>query len=104
MAGSADMRETSPGPGSYEPRWTAAERERARKRIERKRKLRGDLMAYVVINSFLVVVWAITGAGYFWPGWVLGVWGVLFLLDLWSFYFRRPPTNADIDHELDKRR
>lgn len=104
MTGSTDMRETIPGPGFAEHRGTPAEREWARKRIERKRKLRGDLVAYVVVNSFLVVAWAITGGGYFWPGWVLGVWGVLLLLDLLSFYYRKPLTEADIDRELGKRR
>lgn len=104
MTGSTDMRGTSPGSGSFEPRWTPEEREWARKRIERKRKLLGDLVAYVVVNSFLVCAWAITGAGSFWPGWVLGVWGVLLLLDALSFYYRKPLTEADIDQELGKRR
>ncbi len=104
MTGSTDMRQVSPGSGPYEPRWTAEEREWARKRIERKRKLRGDLVAYVVINSFLVVAWAITGAGDFWPGWVLGGWGILLLLDLLSFYYHKPLTEADVDQELGKRR
>jgi 2TM domain len=104
MTGATDMRETFPGPGPAEPRGTPEEREWARKRIERKRKLRGDLVAYVVVNSFLVVAWAITGAGYFWPAWFLAGWGVLLLLDLWSFYFGKPLTEADIDRELGKRR
>ena len=104
MTGSTDMREASPGPGHYEPRGTPEEREQARKRIERKRKLRGDLVGYVVINAFLVIAWAITGAGYFWPGWFLGAWGMLLLLDLLSYYYRKPLTEADIDQELSKRR
>jgi hypothetical protein len=103
MAGSTDMREMASGPGPYESRWTPAEREAARKRIERKRKLGGDLIAYVVINGFLIAVWAVTGAGYFWPGWVLGGWGALLLLDAWSVYLRKPPTEGDIDRELAKR-
>jgi hypothetical protein len=104
MAGSTDMREMASGPGPSELHGTPAEREQARKRIERKRKLYGDLLAYVVINAFLVVVWAITGAGYFWPGWVLAGWGVLLLLDAWDVYYRKPLTETDIDRELGKRR
>ena len=104
MTGFADMKETSPGPGADEPRSAPEEREWARKRIERKRKLRGDFVAYILINAFLICVWAITGAGYFWPGWVLGGWGVLLLLDLLSFYYGKPPTEADIDRELAKMR
>ena len=37
--------------------------ERARKRVEKKRKFNGDVVAYVVINAFLIGVWAVTGSG-----------------------------------------
>lgn len=84
---------------SHEPRATM-KREWARKRLEKKRKLRADLVAYIVINAFLIVVWALTGAAYFWPGWVLGGWGVFLLLDAWQAYFRRPITEEDVDREL----
>src|SRR5579864_6288074 len=72
----------------------------ARQRLERQRKFRGDLVAYAVINAFLVVVWAVTGAGYFWPVWVLGGWGIGLVLHAWDVFVRRPVTEADIDVEL----
>jgi hypothetical protein len=78
------------------------EYERARKRVARKRKFQGDVVAYVVINAFLIGVWATTGRGYFWPGWVLAAWGVFLLLDAWNLYYREPITEADIEHELRK--
>jgi hypothetical protein len=31
---------------------------------------------YVVVNVALVIVWALASAGYFWPGWVIGGWGI----------------------------
>ena len=74
--------------------------EQARSRLLRKRKFRGDLAAYVVINAFLVGVWAFTGLGYFWPGWVLAGWGVLLLLDTWDVFFRHDVTEEDIQREL----
>jgi hypothetical protein len=80
------------------------ERERARVRVEKRHKLRADFVAYVVINLALVVAWAVTGSGYFWPGWVLGFWGVFLLLDAWNVYYRRPVTEAEIDEELTRRR
>jgi fatty acid desaturase len=55
------------------------EYEEARRRVEKRRKFRADLVAYVLINAGLIAVWAATGFGYFWPGWVLGGWGVLLL-------------------------
>ena len=104
MARSTDMGQTAAGPGPSESPWTATEREWARKRIQRKRKLYGDFVAYVVINLFLIGIWAVRGFGYFWPGWVLAGWGVLLLLDAWSVYYRKPLTENDIDQELRKRR
>lgn len=74
----------------------------ARKRVERKRKFAADLVAYAVINGFLIVIWAIGGFGYFWPGWVLAGWGLLLALDGWNAYYRRPISQAEIEKELRK--
>lgn len=79
---------------------TTSERDRIRKSLELQRKFRGDLVAYVVINAFLVVVWLLTGAGYFWPVWVMAAWGVLLVLDGWNAYLRRPVTEEDIDRHV----
>jgi fatty acid desaturase len=76
------------------------EYQQARKRVEQKRKFRADLVAYVVINAFLIGVWAATGMGYFWPAWVLAGWGVMLVLDAWNVFYRRPVTPADIEDEL----
>jgi len=82
----------------------SVDREQARKRVEKKHKFHGDLVGYVVINLFLIGLWAVSGAGYFWPGWVLAGWGVLLLLDAWNAYFRRPITEQEIDEEMKRRR
>jgi Domain of unknown function (DUF1707)/2TM domain len=34
------------------------------------------LFAYVVINLFLIGIWAFSGRGAFWPIWVMLVWGL----------------------------
>ena len=82
----------------------AAERAEARKRLAARRKLVSDVVAYVVINAFLVFVWLITGAGYFWPGWVMAGWGILLALQAWDVFWRRPITEADIDKEVSRSR
>jgi hypothetical protein len=76
-----------------------ARREAARKRIQKRRNLQGGFVAYIVVNAFLIGVWAVTGAGYFWPGWVLAGWGIGLVLGLWDYY-RGPVTDADIDAEI----
>ena len=76
--------------------------EQARARLLRKRKFRGDVLAYIVINAFLVGIWAVNGHEFFWPGWVLAGWGVLLVLDWWDAYYRHDVTEADIQREMHK--
>jgi hypothetical protein len=61
---------------------TDTARAAARKRIEKRRRLQGGLVAYFVVNGFLVAVWAMTGGGYFWPGWIIAGRGVGMLFGL----------------------
>ena len=73
----------------------------ARKRVQAKRDFTSHVVAYVVINAFLIGVWALTG-GYFWPAWVLCGWGAGLVLHGWETYFRRPVTDEDVWAELDR--
>jgi uncharacterized membrane protein YecN with MAPEG domain len=85
---------------SEQPIGTEEERAAARKRVEAKRSFMSNLVAYVVVNAFLVLMWSVTGAGYFWPGWVLGAWGAGLVLHAWDTFARVPVTEADIDAEV----
>ena len=78
----------------------ADERQVARRRVQAKRDFASHLVAYVVVNTSLIVVWAVTGAGYFWPGWVMGAWGAGLVLHAWDVFICKPVTEADIDAEL----
>jgi hypothetical protein len=77
------------------------EREAARRRVHDRRELSSDVVVYAVINTVLIVIWAVSGAGYFWPAWVLLVWGAFLVLRAWkAFVRRRRTTEADIDAEI----
>ena len=54
-----------------EPDRSPAEREAARRRA-----FRAHLTPFVVVNLMLIAVWALSGAGPFWPAWVLLGWGI----------------------------
>lgn len=84
--------------GPAEP--AASRWEQARRTLETRRRFRGDAAAYVAVNLFLIVVWLLTGRGYFWPGWVLSAWGVVLALDGWNAYIRRPISEQDIEAEM----
>ena len=78
-------------------------REQAIKAIKRKRDFKAHLVAYVIVNAFLVLIWYVTGAGYFWPGWVIFGWGIgLAAQGYGVFSGQRPPAEADVQREMDK--
>jgi fatty acid desaturase len=77
-------------------------RDAAIKRIKDKRDFRTHVVSYVVVNLFLVGVWAVSGGGYFWPGWVMAGWGIGLVLHWWQTYRgERPITEEDIQREMD---
>ncbi len=73
--------------------------------LKRKREFSQHLVVYAVINAVLIGIWAITGAGYFWPGWVLGGWGIGLLIHGWDAYGQRRLIGEDeIAREMDRLR
>jgi len=80
------------------------ERSSARERVQAKRDWSTHLVVYTAVNAFLVVVWAISGDGFFWPAWSLAGWGIGLALHAWSVFGERPVTEADVDEELERGR
>jgi hypothetical protein len=72
----------------------------AKQRVEKRRDLGTHAVVFAVVNAAIVAIWALTGGGYFWPAWVIGLWGVGLILNVWDVYFRRPVTEHDIEQEL----
>ena len=59
-------------------------RARAIKRIEAKRGLGANVLAYVLVNGMLVVIWFVTGAGFFWPIFPILGWGIGVAFHVWD--------------------
>jgi len=51
----------------------------------------------------LVVIWAASGAGYFWPIWGIGGWGIGLAAHAWRTYGPKPSPEADIIEETHRR-
>jgi len=49
---------------------------------KRRASVRAILVPYLAVNLFLVVIWAISGFGYFWPIWPILGWGLGVVLSL----------------------
>lgn len=78
-----------------------------RKAIGRIRAIQGfktHLAVYVVVNLFLVGVWAVTSGGYFWPIWPLLGWGIGLFFNWWGVYRVGAITEDRIQAEMDRLR
>ena len=78
-------------------------REQALARIKKKREFVEHLIAYVLVNALLIGIWAVTGAGFFWPIFVLLGWGIGIVFHGLEVY-RVPPSEAQIQREMDQLR
>ena len=80
---------------------TLDEREQAVRRLRSKRELRNHVAVYVAVNAFLVLIWAMTGAGYFWPVWPMLGWGIAVVIQALKVYAGTSEiTEAQIDREM----
>lgn len=66
----------------------------AARRVRAKRELYTHLASYVVVNAALVIVWALTGAGYPWFVWPLVGWGVGVVFHVFAVLFRVDAATA----------
>ncbi len=80
---------------------TDMQRDRAIRRIRAKRGVWLHLGFYLATNAVLVVVWAMTWTGYFWPGWVLLGWGIGLIAHASAIFVAwRPISEERIQREL----
>ena len=76
-------------------------REAAIKRLTARRDFAMHLVTYLAFNAALVV-WYLTGHGYFWPGWILGLWGAGLLVHGSEVWGRRPISEEEIRREVQR--
>ena len=79
-------------------------RARAITRLKKKRDFRAHLLVYVLVNSGLVMVWALTGHGFFWPAFVVAFWGVGVVMNAWDAYSAEDFSEEAIQHEMEQLR
>ena len=78
----------------------AESREVAIKRVKARRDFKTHVVVYVLVNALLVVIWAFSGAGYFWPIWIIAGWGIGLALNAWTVYFEKPISEDEIRREM----
>ncbi len=79
-----------------------SEREAAIRRLKEKRDFRMHFGAYIIITTMLILIWATTGHGSFWPIWVILFWGVGLAFHGWYAFFGSSFSEAEIRCEMGK--
>jgi hypothetical protein len=77
-----------------------ARRRRAREMAAARYGFRWHLPTYVLVNAFLVILWAYSGGGFFWPIFPLVFWGLGVLTHYWGAY--RSMGTSWIDRETER--
>ena len=77
-------------------------REAAVKRVKARRDFKAHVAAYVIVNLFLVGIWALGDRGFFWPIWVMLAWGIGLAFNAWDVYFRKPISEEEIQREMER--
>jgi len=77
-------------------------RDRALERLKKKHEFVAHLFAYLLVNGFLVAIWAVTDfGGFFWPIFPILGWGIGLFFHGWDVY-SGPPSEERIRHEMDR--
>tara|TARA_Y100000589_G_C26945485_1_gene544201 strand:- start:108 stop:371 length:264 start_codon:yes stop_codon:yes gene_type:complete len=76
-------------------------REKALANLKHRRGLKKQLKMYVIANITLVIIWALSGQGDFWPVWSIVFWGLALIFQAWTFTFpENPITEEEISQEV----
>jgi 2TM domain len=72
-------------------------RDQAIRRLKKRRDFRAHLLVYILVNGFLVIIWAMTNRhGFFWPIFPMAGWGIGVVMNAWDVYRREGFTEEEI--------
>ena len=78
-------------------------RKQAISSLKKKENFKRSLAAYVIVNAFLIVIWAISDSDSFWPIWVIGGWGLGLAFQAYDAYGRRSTVSeAKVSEEMNR--
>jgi hypothetical protein len=76
-------------------------RRRAVKSLRAKAGFWTHFAVYLAVNAFFVTIWFFTGAGFFWPIFLIAGWGIGVAANAWDAFGREPVTEERIQREMD---
>lgn len=77
-------------------------RERAVKRLKKRRDFYTHLLVYTLVNGFIVAIWAVTGHGFFWPIFPMVGWGIGLVMNGWDAFRDEEFDEEQIQREIER--
>lgn len=76
-------------------------RTRAVTRLKKRRDLGAHALVYLLVNGFLVAIWAVaTPDAFFWPMFPIAGWGIGLIMNAWDVYRGEDFTEEEIAREM----
>ena len=80
----------------------AEARRLARRRIAARRGVRRAGVTFAGIAVLLIVIWAVSGSGFFWPVFPIAGMGLALGLQAWRAYGQKPISGAEVEREIQR--
>ena len=77
-------------------------RDRAVRRLKKRRDFFAHLLVYVLVNTFLVAIWAVTSGGFFWPMFPIVGWGIGVVMNAWDVWRGDAFSEDEIAREIQR--
>ena len=78
-------------------------RDRAIKRLKKRRDFSAHLLVYVLVNAFVVAIWALTNPdGFFWPIFPMAGWGIGVVMNAWDVFLNDEFDEEQIRREMER--
>lgn len=77
-------------------------RHAAVQRLQQRRGFTNFVIGAIIISVLMVVIWFLTGRGYFWPGWVMAGFAVGLVVMGINMAMNKPLTEEQIQAEMKK--
>ena len=83
-----------------------AARDQALRSLKKRRDLKTHAVVYVLVNAVIWGIWTVIGlSSHTWAPWPVFVtlgWGILLVLSAWDVYGRKPVTEDELKHEIER--
>jgi hypothetical protein len=78
-------------------------RKQAVRRLRKQRGFRTHVLVYLLVNAFLVLMWALTDRhGFFWPVWPIAFWAIFVVVNGVNSYRPQNFSETEIRKQMDR--